>query len=73
MPSMNGRELFELLKEQKPELAENFIFMSGAINKLESLNFFNHEVNPFLEKPFSINEALRAISRLVNKDKKTFV
>jgi len=73
MPSMNGRELFELLKEQKPELAENFIFMSGAINKLESLNFFNHEVNPFLEKPFSINEALRAISRLVNKDKKTCV
>ncbi len=73
MPAMNGRELFQLLKEQKPELAENFIFMSGAINKFENLNFFNSEVNPFLEKPFSINEALRAISRLVNKNKKTFV
>ncbi len=73
MPAMNGSELFQLLKEQKPELAENFIFMSGAINKFENLNFFNHEVNPFLEKPFSINEALKAISKLVNKDKKTFV
>ena len=73
MPTMNGSELFQLLKEQKPELAENFIFMSGAINKFESLNFFNPEVNPFLEKPFSINEVLKAISKLVSKDKKTFV
>jgi len=73
MPTMNGSELFQLLKEQKPELAENFIFMSGAINKCENLNFFDHEVNPFLEKPFSINEVLKAISKLVNKEKKTFV
>jgi two-component system NtrC family sensor kinase len=73
MPSMNGSELFQLLKEQKPELAENFIFMSGAINKLENMNFFDPEVNPFLEKPFSINEALKAISKLVDKNKKTFV
>lgn len=73
MPTMNGSELFQLLKEQKPELAENFIFMSGAINKFENLNFFNPEVNPFLEKPFSINEVLKAISKLMNKDKKTFV
>lgn len=68
MPRMSGSQFFNLIKEKNPVLTKNFIFMSGAItNNLEQLEFFDHKENPFLEKPFSVSDVLKAVDKVVNR------
>jgi len=61
-PIMNGRELYQHIKEEHPELANKVIFTTGDVlnDKLELL--LREASRPYLPKPFTPDE-LTAIVR----------
>jgi CheY-like chemotaxis protein len=67
MPDMNGHELYRRVAAQHPGLERRFVFMTGALapsiaKTLEGLP------NPWLAKPFEIEEVLALIAASANPD-----
>lgn len=61
-PIMNGRELYQHIKEEHPELANKVIFTTGDVLN-DKLELLLRETNrPYLPKPFTPDE-LTAIVR----------
>ena len=63
-PTMNGKELYQWLKEKNPQLATRVIFTSGDVMGGDIQSFLEHAARPFLPKPFTPDE-LKAILREV--------
>jgi len=63
-PKMNGRELYQWLKEKHPQLADGVMFTTGDVMGGDIQSFLEHAARPFLPKPFTPDE-LRAIVREV--------
>jgi len=63
-PKMNGRELYQWLKEKHPQLAGGVMFTTGDLMGGDIQSFLEHAARPFLPKPFTPDE-LRAIVREV--------
>jgi CheY-like chemotaxis protein len=61
-PVMNGRELYQHLKEECPELTSKVIFTTGDIMDSKLELFLKEAGRPYLPKPFTPKE-LRAIVR----------
>ncbi len=59
MPRMNGRELYERLRESRPELL--VVFMSGYTDDVIAEQGVLDEEVRFLQKPFSMNALSEAI------------
>ena len=57
---MNGKELYQWLKEKHPELANRVIFTTGDVMGGDTQSFLEEAARPFLPKPFIPGE-LRAI------------
>ncbi len=60
MPGMTGGELFSIVREELPELARRFIFMSGGYFAGDEAPSTGSQ--PVLEKPFNL-EQVRAVLR----------
>ncbi len=58
MPEMNGQELFERVRERRPELGERVIFASGDTLHPETRRFIKESGRPCVDKPFKL-EAMR--------------
>lgn len=67
MPGMNGVELYDKLKKIKPDI--KFIFMTGYANNLEIIRALNEQGVPVLSKPFRVEEFLKKIREIVDKNK----
>lgn len=65
MPGMNGQQLFEQVRLTDPQAAERFIFMSGDVVNEKTLEFFRAHQKTCLEKPFSIADFKRVVSRMI--------
>lgn len=61
-PVMNGRELYQWLKEKQPQLVGGVIFTTGDVVDADIQSFLEQTGRPFLPKPFTPDE-LRAIMR----------
>lgn len=61
-PIMNGKELYQYIKQEHPEFANKVIFSTGDILDSNLELFFKEANRPYLPKPFTPNE-LRAIVR----------
>lgn len=59
-PTMNGKELYQWLKEKYPRLTSRVIFTTGDMMREDISNFLEQAARPFLPKPFTPDE-LRAI------------
>ena len=66
-PTMNGRELYQWLKEKHPQLASRVIFTTGDVMGGDTQTFLEQAARPFLPKPFTPDE-LRAIMRETIKE-----
>ncbi|HEX7481143.1 MAG TPA: response regulator [Polyangiales bacterium] len=55
MPDMDGRELYEQLREQAPALVPRVVFCSGGIVTERSRSFVASIPNRLLEKPISVD------------------
>ena len=56
MPEMSGRELFNWIKAERPQMAKRIIFVTGDTVSSETRSFFEETANRYLAKPFKIEE-----------------
>ncbi len=66
-PTMNGKELYQWLKEKHPQLASGVIFTTGDVMGGDIQDFLEQTGRLFLPKPFTPDE-LRAIMREALKE-----
>ena len=69
-PAMNGKELYQWLKDKYPQVANGVIFATGDVMGGDTQQFLEQTARPFLPKPFSpdelrtiVREALRQIEK----------
>ena len=56
MPSLSGAEFYKLVNEKYPKVAKRIIFVTGDLLNLETKAFLESTNNPYLIKPFKLNE-----------------
>ena len=61
-PVMNGKELYQCIKEKHPELIDGVVFTTGDLISGDTQGFLEQSGQPFLLKPFTPNE-LKTIVR----------
>jgi len=66
-PAMNGKELYQWLKEKHPQLTGGVIFTTGDVMGGDTQSFLEQASRPFLPKPFTPDE-LKAIMRETLKE-----
>ena len=62
MPDRDGAALFAEVREQLPDYAPRFVFMTGGASLPHAQRFLEEVENPRLDKPFELN-TLRALLR----------
>ncbi len=60
--TMNGKELYQWLREKYPQLASRVKFTTGEVMGGDTQSFLEQAARPFLGKPFTPDE-LKAIIR----------
>ncbi len=60
MPRLGGREFYEALVRQNPEMAARTVFSTGDTVRGDTLEFLERQGRPYLRKPFGLAE-LRAL------------
>jgi len=65
MPGMNGRSFYEYLSKVNPAMAHRIIFVTGDTLSRETGEFLNTVGVPHIEKPFSLEEVLSAIRKVL--------
>ena len=66
-PVMNGKELYQWLKEKHPQLARRVIFTTGDVMGGDTQSFLEQAARPFLPKPFAPDD-IKAIVRKTLKE-----
>ena len=64
MPDGGGRRLYELTKEQRPELLRGLLFMTGGGLSASDRSFLEHHRVKLLEKPIALDGLLAAVGGL---------
>jgi PAS domain S-box-containing protein len=64
MPGLSGEAVYQRVALRDPEQAARFVFMTGVGFGADTRRFLEAVGLPVLEKPFALDEALRAISRV---------
>jgi signal transduction histidine kinase/two-component SAPR family response regulator len=65
MPDMSGVELYQAVKQQWPELAQRFIFITGGAFSAEARRFLEDADIACINKPFQLRELLELIEARV--------
>lgn len=66
LPSVGGRTLFEQIAELIPPLSRRFVFATGDFTRPSSRDFLEHSGCPIVAKPYSVEELLAAVSRVLS-------
>jgi len=66
-PEMDGKELYQWLKEKHPQQASRVIFTTGDVMSGDTQSFLEQAGRPFLPKPFTPAQ-LKAIMREALKE-----
>ncbi len=65
MPEMDGRELFERLMKDHPDLAGRTVFTSGDTVSDETRSFFEKSGRPYILKPFKVQDMIESVERVI--------
>jgi len=65
MPDMDGRNVYQWLKDRKPHLTSRVLIMTGDTVSSETQAFLDETGLPYLAKPFSIQDARTLICELL--------
>ncbi|HMC83185.1 MAG TPA: ATP-binding protein [Candidatus Polarisedimenticolia bacterium] len=65
MPGMSGQELYESMKRMKSDLLGRIIFTTGDVASQETEGFLRRSGNPYLQKPFDLNEVRRLVHEIL--------
>ena len=55
-PGMNGKQFYQWLNEEHPELLDGVIFTTGDLVSGDTKSFLEQVGRPFLPKPFTLDE-----------------
>lgn len=65
MPGMDGPTLHRAIKDSDPDLARTFIFISGDVVSPETRHYLNEAGNPYLAKPFELDELESELQKML--------
>ncbi len=65
MPHLSGQDLFAVVQEQYPEIATQFVFVTGGATTGSATIFLSQLPNDVVEKPFSLTSLLGLARRYV--------
>jgi two-component system NtrC family sensor kinase len=68
MPQMSGRELFDWIKQNRPNLANHIIFVTGDTVSIDTRTFFEKNHSRYLAKPFKIEEVKEVIQQTLEQE-----
>jgi two-component system NtrC family sensor kinase len=68
MPGFSGEGLYNLIKSKDPELAERVVFITGDTVNPETQNFLQNTGNPYISKPFGLEEIRQTMLKILSKD-----
>jgi two-component system NtrC family sensor kinase len=61
MPNLGGREMYEALRAERPDLASRVVFSTGDTVRGDTLAFLESLGRPYLRKPFSLGQLRSAL------------
>ncbi len=64
LPDGNGLQLFRQIARRRPALRSRVIFVTGALNQKEARRLSNLIGNPFIMKPFRLDELVAAVQKV---------
>ena len=64
MPDISGQQIFERWREERPELTQRVIFLTGDIVSTDLQDFLNGTGRPYLPKPFELEAILQLLPQL---------
>jgi len=67
MPGMSGQELYALLRKNRPEVAERFIFVTGDVITPGTGYFIQASGRPSLAKPFTSGEIAVVLQEMLER------
>ncbi len=65
MPRLSGREFYERLRSQRPEVAQRVVFATGDTVRDDTMAFLEGTGRPFLHKPFKLAELRSTLSAVL--------
>ncbi len=68
-PKMNGKELYQWLKEKHPQLAGGVMFTTGDLMGGDIQSFLEQAARPFLPKPFTLGEIRTVVQEALKEVK----
>ena len=64
MPGMNGRQLYELMKHNSPDLTKKVVLITGDTVSLDTRDYLYQTGNAVVTKPFQLNELLQSVQAI---------
>jgi PAS domain S-box-containing protein len=65
MPNVDGKELYERVAEERPEMLRRFVFATGDLLREDSIAFLQDLPNRILTKPLELETVRRILSQVV--------
>jgi signal transduction histidine kinase/CheY-like chemotaxis protein len=65
MPGLNGRQVYERLREENPDMSRRMAFVTGDIVGDQLRDFLEAEKRPCLTKPFSLGDLRQTVKHLL--------
>lgn len=62
MPKVSGRDFYQALTVERPELARRVVFSTGDTVRGDTLDFLERQGRPVLHKPFSLGDLRAALA-----------
>ena len=66
-PIMNGKEFYQSIIENKPEMSKRIIFTTGDVMEGDTVNFIRQVNKPCLAKPFTPTELREMVREVLKK------
>lgn len=70
MPEIDGVELYEVLRAERPELCARIVFLSGGAYEPRTIAFTERTQQPVLDKPFRFDDLRSAIADILDPHRK---
>jgi two-component system NtrC family sensor kinase len=66
MPNLDGRQLYERIAEQRPDMLRRFVFATGDLLRQETVTFLENLPNRILTKPLEVETVRRVLSQALD-------
>ncbi len=63
---MNGVDLFQWIRSERPELTDRFLFVTGDVRDPLLVEWFEQYPHRFLIKPFRMKDYLERVGQMLN-------